>query len=102
MIAKSLTLAMGLALVGCAGWTPDPERVARDVKIACHVWADAKIAAVIAGIFVPGVSSAAVIIGDFVDPVCDGRAVAALTDPATVEWVKENAAKLHAMVHVHG
>ena len=86
-------------LAACANgtWTPDPERVRADIKIACHVWDIAKNAAVVAGLFVPGVTSAAVVIDGFVDPVCDGSAVSALTDPATVAWIMDNAERLRAL-----
>jgi hypothetical protein len=97
---RLLYLAVLTALAACTTTGAiDTARVTRDVKIACDGWKATKTVAVIAGIFVPGVSSAAVIIGDFVDPVCDGSATAALTDPATVDWVNANVEKLRVLMN---
>lgn len=94
-----IIILSALLLAGCnAAGAPDIARIERDVEIACHAWAVAKQAAIIAGIFVPGVSSGAIIIGAAVEPVCDGRALAALRDPSTAQWIAENTEELHQLV----
>jgi hypothetical protein len=90
---------IALLLAGCtATGAADIPRIERDVAIACKAWDIAKEAAVVAGFFVPGVSSAAVLIGIAVDPVCEGKALAALSDPSTPQWLEENVEKLHRLM----
>jgi hypothetical protein len=93
-LAFIAVLALIVALAGCSGAPPTKSHA----QIACDAWKAAEDAAVVAGLFAPGVESAAVLIADFVDPVC--LAVAAgktPADPATPQWIHQNAAKLNAI-----
>ena len=89
---------------GCVMGTyqPDIPRIERDIHIACQAWSDVKIVATVAGLFVPGVSSASVILAGFVDPVCNGTVQSALADPTTAEWVRVQADKLRGMMNSTG
>ena len=103
---KTLIALAMLSTVG-GGGTHDG-RLKSDIEIACEVWHIAKTGAIIAGLFVPGVSSVAVAIGEFVDPVCNSLAVGTVaaraqppSDPSTPQWIAQNAARLDALTRDH-
>jgi len=83
-------------------YQPDIPRIERDIHIACQAWNDVKIIAVVAGLFVPGVSSTSVILAGFVDPICNGTIQTAFTDPNTAEWVRMQTDKLRTMMNSTG
>jgi len=101
---KKIVLIASLLTSSCVMGTyqPDIPRIERDIHIACQAWNDAKIVAVLAGLFVPGVSSASVILAGFVDPICNGTVQSALTDPTTAEWIRMQADKLRGMMNNTG
>ena len=76
-------------------WQLDPARAQRDIKIACDGWHVARDAAEVAGLFVPGVSDAAILIGDFADPACAG---AIAIDPAMPAKIRADTAKLRSLL----
>src|SRR6266436_8740369 len=101
---KKIVLITTLLISGCVMGTyqPDIPRIERDIYIACQTWSDVKIVATIAGFFVPGVSSASVILANFVDPVCNGTVQSALADPTTAEWIRMQTDKLRGMMNSTG
>ncbi len=101
---KKIILITLLFMSSCVMGTyqPDIPRIERDIYIACQAWSDVKIVATVAGLFVPGVSSASVILAGFVDPVCNGTVQSALTDPTTEGWIRMQADKLRGMMNSTG
>src|SRR5882724_9358545 len=101
---KKIVLITTFLMSGCVMGTyqPDIPRIERDIHVACQVWMDTKIVATIAGLFVPGVSSASVIIAGFVDPVCNGTVQLALTDPTTAEWIRMQASRVRDLMNGAG